>query len=393
MKIAILTCGILPIPAVQGGAVENLIDFYLDYNDRMRLHDITVYSPWDARVESHPARSSAVNHYHFIDVTSLKSRISRRLYMHSHSDEYYNHFIEYYFERIYADLNGRDYDCILLENCPGYVLKLSGRGFSNLVLHLHNELLHAASPHHNAIFGGLSKIITVSDYIRGSVATIKGDSKICTVYNGIDLGKFCRKECPSVTREELGFTKDDFVMIYSGRINRDKGVSELIDAMLRLRGCAKMKLLIVGGTFFGNAPSDDDFVRSLKAKAMAIKDRIVFTGFVPYDSMPGYLQLADVAVVPSVWHDPFPTTVLEAQAMGLPVVSTRQGGIPEEVSASNAILVDNDKNIVEHLAQAIQHLYDHPAERQQMSSASLRRARLFDRDTFACNFFAALAAR
>ena len=44
MKIAILTCGMLPIPAVQGGAVENLIDYCLEYNDKYHLHDITVFS-------------------------------------------------------------------------------------------------------------------------------------------------------------------------------------------------------------------------------------------------------------------------------------------------------------------------------------------------------------
>ena len=97
MKIAILTCGILPIPAVQGGAVENLIDFYLEHNNQKRLHDITVYSPWDARVEKHPALSSDVNHYVFIDTSSLKARIERRIYKYFHSNEYYNHFIEYYF--------------------------------------------------------------------------------------------------------------------------------------------------------------------------------------------------------------------------------------------------------------------------------------------------------
>ena len=70
MKLAILTCGILPIPAVQGGAVENLIDFYLDYNNIHKLHDITVYSPWDDRLANHPALKSDVNHYIFIDVTS-----------------------------------------------------------------------------------------------------------------------------------------------------------------------------------------------------------------------------------------------------------------------------------------------------------------------------------
>ena len=42
MKIAILTSGILPVPAVKGGAVENLTDIYLEYNDKQQLHDITV---------------------------------------------------------------------------------------------------------------------------------------------------------------------------------------------------------------------------------------------------------------------------------------------------------------------------------------------------------------
>ena len=71
MRIAILTSGILPVPAVQGGAVENLIDFYLDYNDRHRFHDITVYSVWHPAVKEHSAVKSDVNHYVFIKVNSL----------------------------------------------------------------------------------------------------------------------------------------------------------------------------------------------------------------------------------------------------------------------------------------------------------------------------------
>ena len=140
MKLAILTCGMLPIPAVQGGAVENLIDFYLEYNNIHKLHDITVYSPWDPKVKGHPALSSDVNHYIYTDVTSLKARIERRLYKYLHpSEEYYNYFIEYYFEKVYADLKKRDYDYIILENCDGYTYKLSQRGYKNIILHTHNE--------------------------------------------------------------------------------------------------------------------------------------------------------------------------------------------------------------------------------------------------------------
>ena len=74
MKIAVLTSGILPVPAVQGGAVENLIDFYLDYNNHHQLHDITVYSVWHSEVETHSALQSAVNHYIYIKVNGWWER-------------------------------------------------------------------------------------------------------------------------------------------------------------------------------------------------------------------------------------------------------------------------------------------------------------------------------
>ena len=80
MKIAILTSGILPVPAVRGGAVENLIDFYLEYNEVHHLHDITVYSIDDQQVHGHRALSSRNNHYHFIKTDTLRAKICKRMY-------------------------------------------------------------------------------------------------------------------------------------------------------------------------------------------------------------------------------------------------------------------------------------------------------------------------
>lgn len=390
MKIAILTCGMLPLPAVQGGAVENLIDFYLDYNNQKKLHDITIYSPWDAKVKKHPALSSDVNHYVYIDVTSLKARIGRKIYQFLHSNEYYNHFIEYYFEKIYAKLKSKNYDYIILENCPGYAYKLSKRGYNNLILHLHNELLHSNSRYHDEIFDSLTKILTVSDYIKGRVSSIQKSNKIQTIYNGIDLIKFSPQKKPTIRRKELGFSDDDFILVYSGRINKEKGVSELIDAMLLIQDSPKIKLMIVGGSFFGNTNTEDAFIYSLKNKAKRIEDKIIFTGFIPYEMMPDYLQLADIAVIPSIWNDPFPTTELEAQAMGLPIITTRRGGIPEEVTEENASLLDTNEFFANNLAFAILELYKHPEKRKKMAAASINRARLFDKDNYSKRFFAAI---
>lgn len=389
MKIAILTCGILPIPAVQGGAVENLIDFYLEYNNKKRLHDITVFSPLDAEAETHSALSSDVNHYTFIDTTNMKARIGRRIFKFTHSpSDYYNYFIEYYFEKVYRQLKRVDYDYIILENCPGYAYKLSQRGYNNLILHLHNELLHSNSKYHDIIFNSLVKVLTVSDFIKKRVSTIQPSEKIQTVYNGIDIHHFSARESSEVNRQTIGFSETDFVIVYSGRINKDKGVSELIDAMLQLEKFPTIKLMILGSSFFNDSTGEDVFINNLKNKAEAIKDRIVFTGFIPYRQVPAYLHIADIAVLPSMWEEPFGLTIVEALAAGLPLITTRSGGIPE-ICEGIATIVDKE-NVVNNLATAILDLYQHPEKREQMAKASIERARLFDKETFARNFFEAL---
>ena len=390
MKIAILTCGMLPIPAVQGGAVENKIDFILEYNDRKKLHDITVYSPWNKEASVHPSVSSVVNHYVFIDVSSLKARIARRLYGYLHSGEYYNYFIEYYFEKIYAHLKHQNYDCLYLDNCPGYVYKLSQRGHKNIVLRLGNDLLNSSTKYNELIFNSLSKILTCSNFVKEKVSTIRRDKKIQTLYNGINTNLFSSTNEQQTKRSDIGIKKDDFVMVYSGRLNKDKGVSELIDAMLMLQKKPKIKLLIIGSPFFGNVANEDDFVRRLKQKAKDIKDRIVFTGYIPSSQLPQYLKISDIAVIPSLWDDPCPNTVLEAQAMGLPLITTCRGGIPEEVTEKNAILLETDEHFVENLTTAILDLYEHPEKRKQMTLAALGRANLFSKENYIKNFYAAL---
>ena len=391
MKIAILTCGILPVPAVQGGAVENLIDFYLEYNNENKLHDITVYSPWDPKIESHPALSSDVNHYFYIDVTSLKARIARRLYGFIYHNEYYNHYIEFYFERIYAHLKNQNFDNILLENCPGYAYKLSQRGYHNIILHLHNELLHSNSRYHDEIFNSLSKIITVSDYIKERVSSILPSNKVQTIYNGIDLNLFSPQKTSSISRKDLGFTKDDFIIVYSGRINSEKGISELIDALLLLRDLPQIKLMVLGSSFFDNVKNEDAFIYSLKHKAKRIENNIVFTGFIPYDRVPEYLQLADIAVLPSMWEEPFGLTIVEALAVGLPLIPTRSGGIPE-ICDGVASFVDRN-NIINNLTNAILNLYQHPEKRALMAALSLKHSKQFDKSLFADSFLNALSSK
>ena len=390
MKIAILTSGILPLPAVQGGAVENLTDFYLEYNNQHRLHNITIYSVWHPDVERHPALQSTVNHYVYIKVTGFWAKLKKKWYQHTHHEEYYHYTIEFYLQEAIKDISRRSYDIILIENRPAYALKLKEVSNAKLVYHLHNEKLDSKSEKALDIYNAATCIITVSDYIKSRVLTINHyDKKTTTVYNGIDLHAF--SSCNhSINRNSIGLQEDDFVMVFSGRVTAEKGIMQLIEAMTLLQDLPRIKLLVIGSSFYGNDDNENSFAKALREKAAHLSDRIIFTGFIPYAQMPNYLQIADIAVIPSVWDDPFPTTVLEAQAMGLPIISTRRGGIPEQITEESAILLDTDEYFVDNLATAIRDLYQHPEKRKAFGQAGLLHSQYFNKERFAKDFFNSL---
>ena len=382
MRIAILTSGVMPVPAVRGGAVEYLIDLYLAYNEQHKLHDITVYSVADKAVKHHPALSSTVNHYRYINPFTLWAKIRKKLQF-KHNN-YYNPSIEYYLHQVLQDIRRQHYDMIIVENRPGFILKLRALTDARCVLHLHNDFLNAKSKEASAIVEGVDKIICVSDYITQQIP--KGSDKSETVYNAIDVQHFL--DAKPLERETIGLSKDDFVIVYSGRLNKDKGILPLVEAIGTLTDIPNLKLLIVGASAYGKDAAPTPFIQKLQEAAAPIKDIIVPTGFIDYQLMPAYLKMANIAVVPSLWEEPFGLTVVEAMAAGLPLITTRSGGIPEICEGAAYIVERND--LTNQLANAIRKLHRHPELRQQLSDAAKQRVRQFDKDNYAKKFFKAL---
>ena len=391
MKIAILTSGILPVPAVQGGAVEMLIDHYLEYNQQHRLHDITVYSVYHPKVESCTQLQSDVNHYSYIDVSSLWAKVRKHLHGLLHRDTYYHYSIDYFFRQSLQEVCRQKFDMIILENRPGYAIQRQGQMNARLIYHLHNDFLNSNTRQGADIYRAATKIITVSDYIRSRVITCcEQDDKTITVHNGIDLEAFAHPA--PMTRGQIGCKADDFILVFSGRLIPEKGIMELIEAMKMLREQPHIKLLVIGSSFFENAKSDDAFIAELKNSARELGARIVFTGYVKHEQVPDYLKLADVAVIPSTWNDPFPTTVLEGMAAGLPIITTNRGGIPEMVTTDNAIVLPFPGDLTGNLAHAIQYLYNNRELCQQMGVASQVLSKQYSKETYARDFFNAITA-
>ncbi len=384
MKIAILTSGILPVPAVLGGAVENLIDYYIEYNNQEKLHDITVYSI--ALPPSSSIADTANTHYHYIDTTSFWGRLKRHIYVRTHSSTYYDPYIEYFLHESLKDIAQKEYDIIILENRPGYAIPVSKVSKAKIIIHLHNDLLNKDSKNALKICKVCDKVITVSDYIKGRVETIGANIPITTVHNGIDLERFY--QATPIDRKTLGFKNDDFIVVYSGRLIKEKGIEELIDAFNQLKDYPQIKLLIIGGSFYGLS-DNTPFLESLKKKVENIKESIVFTGFIPYDQLPHYLKIGDVAVVPSTWEEPFGLTCIEAIAAGLPLITTNSGGIPE-ICNNYAFIIDRFK-IVNQLTKSLLHLYRNNEDRNRMQINSKKYSGSFKKELYSEQFYTEIA--
>jgi len=113
-------------------------------------------------------------------------------------------------------------------------------------------------------------------------------------------------------------------------------------------------------------------------------DRIVFTGFVPYERMPAVYAAADVCCLPSIWDDPAPLAVIEAVVAGKPLITTHSGGIPEYVNDTHAVVLDRGSRLVGAIRETMTRLDSDGVLRVAMGQAARQRrdqlsaGRLFD---------------
>lgn len=389
MKIAVLTSGLLPVPASQGGAVENLVDFYLDFNERNKLHQITVFSVSNGLVSNDLSLGRLYTHYVHFRTDRLWYKLKRKIFGFLFKSSFYYHFhIEYFLYRSLKKIKNEKFDLIILENRPGYAIKVAKISpQSRVVLHLHNDLLMKDSKEASTIKSQLASIITVSDYIRNRVDEVEPVITTNTCYNGIDLSLFNTEMNRYHLRKDLGIKENEFVVVFTGRLIPEKGVKELLQAMHYL-DIVPIKLLIIGSDFFGNNNLKTDYIKALHRMALDHKDQIIFTGFKPYRQIPGFLQCADVFVIPSLWEDPCPLSCIEGMASALPMIITSSGGMPELVDNRCALILDKSSvDLPLKIAEAITYLYLHPEVRGEMSTAAAKRSFLFSKERFAENFF------
>lgn len=140
--------------------------------------------------------------------------------------------------------------------------------------------------------------------------------------NGIDLNRFISYKS-NEDRAEFGISIEDRVIGFVGRLVNDKGINELIDAWkIIISENHNVKLLLVG-------PFEDRDTLSTEIKEYIQNEpSIIYTGHV--DNTLPYYNVMDIFILPS-YREGFPTVVLEASAMSLPIITTKSTGCIDSI--------------------------------------------------------------
>jgi len=226
-----------------------------------------------------------------------------------------------------------------------------------------------------AIHGRTRLIVNLSDKIIAHCKHMRkiaiqaglNKNKICVICNGVDLSKFSPDITGKKFREELGANGDTKVIGMAGRIVSWKGCDVFINAAAQVvKIIPDTKFIIVG-----EAPDSQYLGQLVKlAEDLGVKDKIVFVGLC--SNMPEVFAALDLFVLPS-WEEPFARVVLEAMAIGKPVIGTDVGGTPEQIIDNVTGLLVPPRDPVS-LAEAIIKILQDGKAAKKMAVAARRRA-------------------
>jgi len=162
------------------------------------------------------------------------------------------------------------------------------------------------------------------------------ESHIEVVPNGVELDRFHKAKL--LSRADFGFSEDDILLIFSGRIAPEKNLEFLLRSFAGIsQVIPNVYLLIIGG-------GQKDYVEDIKslAQELGLSHRVRFTGIIPYDDLPSYLAMCDAFVTASV-TEVHPLSVIEGMATGLPVLGIDSPGVGDSIKdMQTGLLATND---------------------------------------------------
>ena len=213
-----------------------------------------------------------------------------------------------------------------------------------------------------------SHVVTVSDSTREYIVDVERvpAERVTTIHNGVDLEAFRpRPDMRAAAREQWKLPPDAFVVAGIGRLTFQKNFALFLDVAAEVLRMSPRAFFVIAGT------GEDEPALREQAARLGIAERVRFLGFV--GEMAQLYPAIDMLLLTSRYEG-LPITILEAMAVGLPIVSSRLDGVQEIlVDGEDAALVPPDEPLT-FAARINQLIADH-ALAQRYAEAALAKVR------------------
>lgn len=166
----------------------------------------------------------------------------------------------------------------------------------------------------------IKNIITPSIFYKNKLIEdgIQED-KIKAIHNFINLEEYNLK------------VEDEGYALYSGRLAKEKGILNLVEAFsnLIINNKNNDKLKNIKLYIAGNGPEKENIERTIKENKL--EDKIILLGYLNQKDLKEYTRKCGFLVIPSIWYENGPYSVIETQSIGKAIIGANIGGIPEMV--------------------------------------------------------------
>ncbi|MFX1540653.1 MAG: glycosyltransferase family 4 protein [Promethearchaeota archaeon] len=189
--------------------------------------------------------------------------------------------------------------------------------------------------------------------------------RVVHIPHAVDVTRFNSNARPHF-RKQLDLAKDTFVIGYAGALTREKGINQLLQAMVQLSYHSDVHLLIAGEISASNQRK-----QLLEVKGL---ENVTLLGPLEYDEMPSFMASLDLYVIPS-FTETLPTTLLEALATGTPVMATDVGGVREVLQPSFGIILTRPDTY--QISKELKNWINNRAELQNMGRAGQRYVNMY----------------
>lgn len=173
------------------------------------------------------------------------------------------------------------------------------------------------------------------------------ENKIKVLHNFIDIKQYDVE------------TKDEGYALYFGRLSKEKGILNLINAFSRTEN---------GMLYIAGEGEEKENIKKL-IDENKLNDRIRLLGFLNPDKMKEYIRKCKFVVVPSIWYENCPYSIMETLAIGKPIIGSNIAGIPELVQ-DNINGFTFKYNNIEELTEKMQKLFTDDSLIEEFSKKS-----------------------